>query len=167
MEDDSGTNGAPPTGLRRLMGPRFTIRTAGAFFLLSVPFELTFVTSAVPLFGDVRGGAVAVGWHLFYAALFAAMGIGLWSPKTWGFPMMLAGTIFYTLDKARYLLDTKARAAELAQLIQGYEAIFEMVNMEMLEPVTWLAYGLIVTCWWGFVLYLYSHRDYFRKQPEK
>ena len=40
---------------------------------------------------DVRGGAVAVGWHLFYAALFAAMGIGLWSPKTWGSTRITSG----------------------------------------------------------------------------
>ncbi len=153
---------SPQTGLRRLTGTRFTVRTAAVFFLLSVVFELIFVTSPVPLFGAVRGGLVAVSCHLLYACLFAAMGIGLWTARPWGYRMMIAGTIFYTLDKLRYLLDGRARADELARLTKGYEAIFEMVNMDMLDPVTYLAYGLIVTCWWGFILYLYSHRDYFR-----
>lgn len=43
---------------------RFTIRTAGVLFVASTIFELISVTTVVPLFGAVRGGAVAVLYHL-------------------------------------------------------------------------------------------------------
>ena len=39
---------------------RFTIRTAGVLFVASAIFKLISVTTEIPLFGAVRGGAFAV-----------------------------------------------------------------------------------------------------------
>ncbi|MBI1825140.1 MAG: hypothetical protein HY287_14360 [Planctomycetes bacterium] len=43
----------------------FTIKTAGGFFLLSGVVSLASLTSAVPLFGAMRTGTVALCYNLF------------------------------------------------------------------------------------------------------
>jgi hypothetical protein len=94
----------------------FTIRAAAACFLASAFFEILSPTSRIPLFGALRGGAVAAGYHVIYFALFMAMGIGLWQARAWGYRMMFAGTIVYTLDKAIYLLDHRKDNKQYVQI---------------------------------------------------
>ncbi len=151
-----------PTKASRFGGSRFTIRTAGVFFLASAVFEGLSISSAVPLFGNVRGGVVAVVYHLLYAGLFLGMGVGLWAAKSWGYRFMVAGTVFYTLERILYLLDSQARAAEVTSALDGYGALLGEGGQSSVTQVMDLATVLTLACWWGFLLYLYLKRDYFQ-----
>lgn len=144
----------------------FTIRTAAAFFLLSMFIEAFSLTSKIPLAGALRGGAVAVSYHLLYMGLFLAMGIGLWTARPWGYKVMLGGTIFYTLDKVVYMLDLKARQADLAQQLQGLGDFFDMQDQGSLTMWGNLTTLLLIACWWIFMLYLYRNRSYFKAPPQ-
>ncbi|NOZ21636.1 MAG: hypothetical protein GXP25_11190 [Planctomycetes bacterium] len=158
----------PLPGERPAHKSRLTIRTAAVFFLLSALFEGMSLTSGIPLFGAIRGGPVAVIYHLLYVGLFLAMGVGLWVASRWGYRIMFAGTIFYTLDKALYLLDRRARQADLLHKLQGYGGMFVLDQAEqgaILRAMV-LMTVLFIACWWGFLLYLYVRRDYF-KAPSK
>ena len=54
----------------------FTFRTTAVLLMVSAAFELLSITAEEPLFGEIRSG-VSVGiYHLVYAALFIALGIG-------------------------------------------------------------------------------------------
>ncbi|MCH7613685.1 MAG: hypothetical protein IIB45_10050 [Candidatus Marinimicrobia bacterium] len=142
-------------------GARFTIRTAGVFFLASAVFEALSVSSAVPLFGDVRGGVVAVVYHLLFVGLFLGMGVGLWAGTSWGLRFMFIGTIFYTFDRILYLLDDSARAAEATSTLDKYGALLDMEGQSLVTQVMDIATLLPLLSWWGFLIYLYFKRDYF------
>ncbi len=150
---------------------RFTIRTAGVLFVASAIFQLISVTTDIPLFGAVRGGAVAVLYNLVYATLFLALGVGLWTGRRWGYRLVFAGTLYYTLDRLLYLLDRKTMEVHLVQLLQWYRELLEEVVgggieadaiLQMMPPVLWTLTLLFVGCWWGFALYIYLRRGYFR-----
>ena len=143
-------------------GSRFTIRMAGIFFLLSAVIEGISITAAVPLFGEIRGGMTAVVYHLLYVVLFFGIGIGLWKAKSWGFMIMSAGTVFYSLDKILYLLDTKVRQAGAARMLGEYGALLGTDGLSLVTQVMQGLTVVILTCWWGFLLYLYFKRDYFK-----
>ena len=147
-------------------GSRFTIRTAGVFFLASAAVEALSVSSTVPLFGTLRGGVVAVVYHLLYVGLFLGMGVCLWAAKSWGFRLMCAGTVFYTLDKIRYLLDSQARVAEVTSALGGYGELLGVGGQSSVTQVMVLATVLSLACWWGFLLYLYFKRDYFQSSAK-
>ena len=142
-------------------GTRFTIRTAGVFFLISAVVEGLSISSAVPLFGDVRGGEVAIVYHLLFVGLFFGMGVGLWAGKSWGFRFMFLGTVLYTLDRILYLLDSQARAAEAASTLGKYEALLGLEGQSLVTQVMDMTTVLTLACWWGFLLFLYFKRDYF------
>lgn len=139
-----------------------TLRISGILFMASALFELAAVTSEVPLFGAVRSGAIAILYHLAYTALFLGMGIALLNGKTWGYRLTLAGTLFYTLDKALYLLDHETMEAFLLQQFQGHQEILELIDKDSILQVTRLTTALFVVCWWGFALYVHRRREYFR-----
>lgn len=147
-------------------GARFTIRTAGIFFLVSAVVEGLSVSSAVPLFGNVRGGVVAVVYHLLFVGLFLGMGVGLWVPKSWGYRVMFAGTVLYTLDRILYLLDSPARETEAASALGGYGALLGPEGQSLVTQIMDLATVLTLACWWGFLLYLYFKRDYFESSAK-
>jgi hypothetical protein len=130
----------------------FTIRLAGFFFLLSALLELASVTSQAALLGAMRGGGVGVAYHVVYAAVFGAMGIGLWWAETWGPSAILAGTVLYSADKLVYLLGDPTL---------GYEALLSVLDPELVRTATITATLTAVGCWWGFVGYVYMRRDYF------
>ena len=83
---------------------KLTFRIAAVLFVISAVFELIAVTSGAPLFGAMRGGLVAIIYHLLYAGLFLGLGFGLWQAKPWGVKLVFLTTLLYTLDKAQYLL---------------------------------------------------------------
>jgi hypothetical protein len=155
----SGPPGATADAVPR---GRFTIRTAAVFFIASALFELTSVTAGIPLFGAMRGGAVAVLYHLVYVALFVAMGVGLWTARRWGYRLVFAGTLFNTLDRFLFVLDPGAREASLMQQVDRYREIFELIEkdalLEMMVPMTLVLVG----CWWSFAVYIYLRRGYFQ-----
>src|SRR5947207_2038960 len=59
----------------------FTFKSAGFFFALSGLFTLAFMTSEVPLFGEMRGGSVAIGYNLLFAIIYSGIALGLIAAK--------------------------------------------------------------------------------------
>jgi hypothetical protein len=140
---------------------RSTILFAGGFFLLSAAIGLCTLTSAVPLLGAMRPGAVAVCYNLFFAAVFTGMGLGLLLGRPWGREVVLAGTVVYTIDRFLFLLDKGARAAYLGSSGLSNQ-LASMSDMKMLDQGVVLAVAISLLCWWGFGVYVYVRRDYFR-----
>lgn len=155
----------PPAAAPVAAAPKgsFTIRTSAVLFLASGIFELISVTTAVPLFGAVRGGAAAVLYHLLFATVFVALGAGLWIGKLWGYRVFFAGTLLYTLDKLLYLLDRKTLVAHLRQQLEPYGEVLELIDEESLLQMSVLTTRLCVVCWWAFALYIYRRREYFQQ----
>lgn len=157
---------------RRLPGPEakpkakgdFTMKSSGALFLVSAAFELLSVASAVPLFGDLRGGVVAVLYHLAYVGVFTAMGLALVRPRPWGLYVVLGGTAYYTLERALFVFDSGARNAELAHALEGHEELASLLPVESILGVATLTAVLVVLCWWGFAAYCAVRREYFLSQ---
>jgi len=137
---------------------RFTMRTAGAFFLLSATLELLFLSSEVMLLGDYRGGPAAVLYHIIYAGMFFGMGLGLWQARYWGFRAMFGGTIIYTLDKIQSLLFYQGLDNQLAE----YGLMLGPDGQSMIQSINLIMTLTIILCWWGFLYFLYRKRDYFK-----
>ena len=141
----------------------FTIRTAGLLFLVSAALEVMFVTGDVPLFGAIRGGAVAVLYHVVYAMLFVVVGIGLVGLKRWGYRALLGGTLFYTADKLLFLLDRDTMSAQIERELDPYRDLAAgIIDKDTLVQITVLTTLLFVACWWGFALFVHRHRGEFR-----
>jgi hypothetical protein len=141
---------------------RLTIRIAGALFVLSGLFELVSVTTPVPWFGVLRGGAQIVLYHLLFVSVFLAMGLGLWTGSRRGYHAVFAGTAIYTLDKVRYLLDRDGRAAEILYQLRNVPEFVEVLDMNLLLRLSTLMTAMFVLCWWGFAAYIYVRREYFQ-----
>jgi pheromone shutdown protein TraB len=142
---------------------RTTIRTAGICFMVSALFELLDIATAAPLLGGMRGGIVAISYHLIFAGIFLAMGAGLWAGKPWGYNMVMAGTVVYALDKIQMLLARQTFAEFVMQQFTT-PTTRELVNLvpkELLLQVMTLAYLLVILCWLGFTLYIHLRRAYF------
>ena len=141
---------------------RFNIRTAGVLFVASAIVEFYFVTAETPLFGAVRDGAIAVLYHLVYVTLFLALGVGLLTGRRWGYRLVFAGTLFYTLDRLLYLLDRKTMEDQVMKQLQPYSELLELIDTDSILQMAVLTTVLSVACWWGFALYIYVRRSYFR-----
>lgn len=139
-----------------------TIRIAGACLILSGVFALIMVTSPVPLLGALRSGTVAVCYNLFFAALFMGMGVGLMQLRLWGYRLLLAGTLIYSVDRLLFLLDKPARNAYLfsAGLTAETEAL---IDMSLIDQMMMLLVLALLACWWGFAIYIYLRRADFRR----
>ncbi len=129
-----------------------TIRLAGLFFLLSALLELASINSEAPLFGVMRGGSVAVAYHVVYIAVFGGMGFGLWRAKTWGPSAIFAGTVLYSVDKFVCLIKDP---------ILGYGALLSLFEPELVRMATTIVTLAVLVSWWGFVAYVYVRRAYF------
>jgi len=139
-------------------GPRFTIRTAGIFFLISAMFEMLTISAAVPLFGAMRSGLPALFYHILYMGIFSMMGIGLFKAKQWGFQAMFGGTIVYTIDKLVFFL--YGGAASTGE-IETYSNLLGSEGQDMINQALDITGLAVLICWWGFLVYLYYKRDYF------
>ena len=115
----SGGLWRPPAGVEMSTSGRrkgaTTLRLAGAFFLLTAAYEAYSITGGVPLAGAVRTGLIAVTYHLIFTAVYVAMGLGLLMLRPWGFPVLLAGTGLYTIDRLALLLDRAGILASISQ----------------------------------------------------
>jgi hypothetical protein len=87
----------------------FTLSSAGVLLILSAILEGLSMTSAVPLSGELRGDAAAIGYQMLFMVVFLLMGIGLWSAKWWGYRAVLLGTGVYVLDRVTYLISLMMR----------------------------------------------------------
>lgn len=164
--DDGWSPPSPPPQPRSstgLFSRSFTIRFSAIFFLASAAFEALSLTSEVPLFGALRSGPVAALYHLVYVALFLAMGVGLWTARSWGYWVMVGGTIYYSLDKGLYLLDHASREAEIQKQLRGYGELSSLIDTGLITQIMDMFTILLVICWWGFLAYLHFNRTYFGK----
>ena len=143
----------------------FTIRSAGVLFVLSAVYELFSITSEVPLFGALRGGATAMIYHLIFIVGFLAIGIGLLTGKRWGYFLVFGETVFCTIDRALYMLDGKARDAYVMKQLSAYKEFLNLIDRNSLDQLMVIVAMTSTACWWGFALYIYLRREYF--QPEK
>ena len=134
----------------------FTLRSAGVMFLLSGLAEGFSIASEVPLFGGLRGGVVAVVYHVFYLLLFGAMGTGLLVLRPWGYPALLAGTAVYSLDKFLWIFDEPAQRAYIDRQTGGGADIAGL--SAFIVPVSLL----FLVSWWGFAFYAHRRRELFR-----
>jgi hypothetical protein len=144
-----------------------TIQIAGGFLVLSGLMSLVSVATAsdVPLFGAMRGGAVAIAYNLLFAALYLGMGVGLITARTWGFQLFLVGTVVYSLDKVLFLLDAGAQKAYLSA--NGVTAdVAAMIDTSLLDLAVVLTTLACLIGWLGFAVYvyLYLRRGYFRRR---
>ena len=140
---------------------RMTFRTAAVLFFLSAVFEIFSFTSEVALLGALRGGVVAVVWHLLYLFLFLGLGLGLWRAKPWGYKLVFIVTVFYTLDKISMLFYPEFMKAWLTQLLSRRGDILQFIDIELVLTAVTLMMVLFVACWWGFAVYTYLRREYF------
>lgn len=139
-----------------------TIRIAAWFFVVSGLVSLASPTSAVPLFGGMRSGNIALFYNLFYAALFLSIGVGLIIGQSWGYRLFMAGTIVYSLDGLAFLLNKNTRDAYLAASGVTRE-VGSLVDLGMLDQGVFLASIVSLLCWWGFACFVYVRRAYFHK----
>ncbi len=147
----------------------FVIRTSAVLFLVSAGYELCFLTSEVPLFGALREGLAATAYHAVYGAIFLALAIGLWAGTRWGYWLVFGGTLYYTLDKIRYVLDEAALEASYVELeklleILGFLNEDLVLNKERSIQLFLVVALLFAGCWWGFALYIYLRRGYFQSR---
>ena len=140
----------------------FTFRTAAVLFVLSAVFELFSITSDVPLFGEIRSGMGITIYHLVYIGLFGALGVGLWNAKQWGYPLAFVTIIFYTIDKLQFLLSQKMRDVFVTQLQDALEPYMPGIPKDFIMQVLILMSVIFLFCWWGFAIYIYLRRDYFK-----
>ncbi|MDH3513781.1 MAG: hypothetical protein OEM83_02800 [Gammaproteobacteria bacterium] len=141
---------------------QFTFRTAAVFFFISALFELLAAGTPVPLFGAIREGAGAMAYHLVYAVLFVALGLGLWAAKSWGLALIVAGVALYTLDRVQLLLSKPAMDAVITQLQEQLQASMPGIEKAMVAQAFVLLIVLFVLGWWGFALYAWWRREYFQ-----
>lgn len=143
-----------------------TMMFAGICFLLSAAWELVSVTSAVPLFGAVRGGLTAGAYHVLWAGVMGCTGLGLVRMSSWTPRVVYGATLLYTIDRAIYLLDEKVRRAEIDQAIGSMREVREYLDVHSLMSIATSVILAVVACWWGFALYVRIRRDSFVARPE-
>ncbi|MDH3563935.1 MAG: hypothetical protein OEN49_11190 [Gammaproteobacteria bacterium] len=143
----------------------FTFRTCAVLFMASAVLELLSITSEAPLFGAIRDGITAGIYHLFYVALFLALGIGLWSATRWGYTLVYVTTAVYTLDKLQLVLSREALQEFVKIQMIGFESQLQMqgINEALIVQAIAMMAAVVILCWWGFALYTYWRRDYFKK----
>lgn len=141
----------------------FTFRTAAVLLMVSAALELLSITSEAPLFGEVRGGVSAGTYHLVYAALFLALGIGLWGARKWGYTLVFVTTALYTVDKLQLVLGRQALETFVKAQMSGFESQLQSQGVDetlIMQAIVLMAI-VVVLGWWGFALYTWWRRGYF------
>jgi hypothetical protein len=150
---------APPAKKARR---NFTLVTAGWLLVLSGVWTLFTCTSPVPLLGAMRSGFIAVFWNMAMGVPLLAMGYALAFRKPWALKATIIASAFYSLDKVLFIFDSKARAASLSESSQILDAMSGDMG-GMVDRLAVLIPVLFLVGWWGFFLYVYIKRDYFKK----
>jgi len=141
-----------------------TFRITAALFILSAVFEIGSIGTETALFGAIHAGIIAIIYHLIYLALFTALGFGLWNAKKWGYTLVFVTTVLYTLDKVQFLLSQKVIQELVRQSIAGYENALQLQGITealLMQSIVLMTVAMMVG-WWGFALYTYWRRDYFK-----
>ena len=142
----------------------FTFRTTAVLLIASAVFELFSITAEEPLFGEIRSGLSVGIYHVFYAALFAALGVGLWRARKWGYTLVFVTAVLYALDKLQFFMNQEAMESFIKQQMSGNESALQAQGIDsmLIMQAMALTSVVIVFCWWGFALYTYWRRDYFK-----
>jgi hypothetical protein len=140
----------------------FTIKTAGVFFIISAVFELSEFQSAVPLFGDVRGGAIAWIYHLVTAVFFLLGGLGLLELSQRGLKGFFAMTAFISLDRLLYMADAAAIQAHVQHSTQLASILPLLGHGTVVETIRF-ATLLVLVSTWVFAVYVYFRRASFEQ----
>lgn len=137
-------------------GPGFTLKSTGVLFVLSAVYEIFPPNAPIPLFGAIRGGAVAVAYHGIFFAVFMAIGVLLFTGKRAAWPATLAGAALYSADRLLFCFDDRARELQLAAF--GGHALDQFVDPQALDAVARGTALLTLLGFWLFVLYLKRRR---------
>lgn len=140
---------------------RATFRFTAACFGLSAVSELFGLHDSTVLFGTVVGGAGALIYHLVYVVLFAWLTVGLWKGTRSGYYVLIAATVFYTLDRLQLLLVGDALKLTIRQMLVGHEDLLSPASVDYVVHVLSLSVIVFILCWWAFVVYAYFRRSYF------
>jgi hypothetical protein len=143
-----------------------SMRFAAVFFVASAAYELIEIGSPVPLFGAMRTGFFAYLAHFIDAAVFAAMGVGLYQCTRWGYRAIMGGTAWYTFAALLYVFDSKVREAELMGALKGYDVVASYVPKDTILSMAVLVHLTILLCWWGFAAWIYVRRSDFGVAPK-
>ena len=76
---------------------------------------------------------------------------------------MITGTLLYTIDKVFFLLDRRTMEAYLTGPLKGNLGVLDLMDQDSVLQLTVVFSLLLVASWWGFALYIYFRRDYFRR----
>ena len=147
----------------------FTFRTAAVLSIASALLELLAMPSGVPLLGEIRSGIAGGIYHVVYAALFLALGWGLWNAAPWGYKLVFATAVVYTLDKLQLLLNRQAMEAFIQVQMAGLEGQLQAqgIDEKLIGQAIILMAIVVVSCWWGFAFYAYWRRDYFQRDGSR
>ena len=74
----------------------------------------------------------------------------------------------YTLDKQLFVMNQQVMEDFIKQQMSGYEAVLQLqgVNSALFMQAIVLTNIIVVLCWWGFALYTYWRRDYFKSEMD-
>jgi hypothetical protein len=140
-----------------------TFRLAAVLFFLTALSEIASPGAEVPLFGAFRTGPAAVGYHLVFFLLYAALAVGLWRGRRWGYALVFVGTGLVTADTLQMLAGLDVVVAWLDGVLQRYGA-GGAIDRELMATAIQAASLSIVAGWWGFAAYTYLRRGYFRER---
>ena len=140
----------------------FTINSTAILLILGAVLELSSPLAKVPLFGDVRGGAVAFIYHFLSASFFALAGLGLLEGSKRGLKAFYAMIAFYTIQQLLFIFDSNATEAYLKQ--SGISAITGLLGAggDSIAEAMRSASILMLLSTLGFAFYIYIRRDYFQ-----
>lgn len=137
-----------------------TIALTGWCFVFAAMLQVLSRSSDVVIFAAVQTGAAAMAYHLFYAGLYSASGVGLIIRRTWGYYVVMLTTAVYSLENLIFLIDTKTRSIYVKQDLGGAQ-IENLLGKDFLDSsVIWPTW-ISLFSWWGFVVYLYFRRSSF------
>jgi hypothetical protein len=150
------TLGKPPVARKR----SFTLVSSGWLLLLSGVWMVFTAATPVPLWGAMRGAAVAVVYNGVFAVSLLAMGVALVMHHRWAMNATWAASACYTLDKLLFILDSGARKASMAE----GAALLRMLGSDAEGMVDQVSVGMafaFLAGWWGLVWFVYRRRGDF------
>jgi len=73
-------------------------------------------------------------------------------------------TALYTLDKLQLILDRMALETFIKARMSGFESQLQSQGIDetLITQAIVLMAVVVVLCWWGFALYTWWRRDYFK-----
>lgn len=162
LQDGVWVAPAPPGARPRSEATGRALRWGAILLGLSAAYELSQITSGVPLWGHVRVGVIAGAYHVLIAAVTLAMAWGLYRRSAWSLKAMLAGTIFMALERALVLSDQAALTEYIATTLRGQREELELLGgVEFVQQIMLV----LALCWIGFLLTLTLQCYRGRKTP--